>query len=189
MKITNLISIKNYEAGKNGNLLVSLDEELSATSFYIDGKNFGVRALLLTAYVSDWQSQETLKKHVDGNTSYDRVIVVNKRFLRLGNRTQRILLERQNAKENYGSHVSNDLESQAYADIACIEKFGAFHSLRAMKKAGKIVEDSVKKVGKAKRKERLASDRGSSDGENDGDLYQDGEEMMEENVDIEAEPA
>jgi hypothetical protein len=160
MKITNLVSIKKYRAGHDGNLLVSLDENLETKlGLHVGDKSEGVHMLICTAYVSDKNEQEILKKHCDDATPYDRVIVVNSKFLKLFNKTQLILLERQNAKEDFESDPSCDMDPIIHAEIATFTKYGTWRSTMAFDKERKMREKDEVAIGKARHKENKASAR------------------------------
>ena len=147
MKITNLLVVKNYEAGRDGNLLVAIDEELVAKAYRVNDKTMNIRPLICTAYVKNPEDQKRLKKHTDGETPVDRVIVVSKKFQSLFNKTQLILLEKQNAIEDV-TDPDSDVEVQVYAEVAAIAKFGVFRSKMAFHKAQSILEKDEVKVGK-----------------------------------------
>lgn len=147
MKITNLLAVKNYEAGRDGNLLVAIDEELVAKAYRVNDKTMNIRPLICTAYVKNPEDQKRLKKHTDGETPVDRVIVVSKKFQSLFNKTQLILLEKQNAIEDV-TDPDSDVEVQVYAEVAAMAKFGVFRSKMAFHKAQSILEKDEVKVGK-----------------------------------------
>lgn len=147
MKITNLLSVKGYEAGRGGNLLVAIDEDLVAKAYRVNDKTMHIRPLICTAYIKNPADQERLRKHTDGNTAVDRVIVVSKKFQGLFNKTQLILLERQNAIEDV-TDPDCDAEVQAYAEVAAMAKFGVFRSRMAFNKARKMLEKDETKVGR-----------------------------------------
>lgn len=147
MKITNLLAVKNYEAGRDGNLLVAIDEELVAKAYRVNDKTMNICPLICTAYVKNPDDQKRLRKHTDGKTPVDRVIVVSKKFQSLFNKTQLILLEKQNAIEDV-TDPDSDVEVQVYAEVAAMAKFGVFRSKMAFHKAQSILEKDEVKVGK-----------------------------------------
>lgn len=157
MKITTLLTVKNYEAGRDGNLLIAIDDEMIAKAYNINGKVLNVKPLICTAYIRDKNAQEKLKKHTN-NTPFDRVIVVNKKFQSLFNKTQLILLERQNALEDVVD-PDTDVEVRVYADVAAMAKYGALRSKIAFHKAGHIMEKAECKIGRKLHAVEKKSDR------------------------------
>jgi hypothetical protein len=159
MKITNIVTIKNYDAGRNGNLLVSLDENLENNlGYHVKDQAKTVKMLICTAVVSDPNEQAILKKHCDDSTPCDRVIVVSSQFLKLFNKTQLILIERQNAKEDFPME-NCDMDTQIHAEIETMTRFGTWRSMMAFDKERKIREKDEKEIGKARHSEYKSNTR------------------------------
>ena len=175
MKITNLIEIKNYAAGQNGNLLVSLDDNLVQEQSFAElgaGKESQVKMLICVAYVDDEAAQEILARYVDDPeiTPVDRVIVVSKRFLRLCNKKKLILLERQNRLED-DIEVTSNMDKQSYANIMTIGEYGRFFSRLAFRTEDRVRERSESRIGgrvhRAMRKGMRGQTYGMGKGESD----------------------
>ena len=168
MKITNLITVKNYAAGQNGNLLVSLDENLVQEQSFAEygaDKDSQVKMLICVAYVDDEAAQEILKKYVDDPeiTPVDRLIVVSKRFMKLSNKKKLILLERQNRLED-DIEVTSNMDRLSYANVMTIGEYGRFFSKLAFHTENRIREKSEQKIGAAihrnlRKRSRAQSDR------------------------------
>ena len=153
MKLNNLINVKGYEAGRNGNMLVSLDDKLVQEKNWNNGKkDFDIKMLLCTAYVDDPEARAELEKYTDGTAPVDRIIVVSKKFCRLFNKTQLILLHERNAREDVADDVSCFEEIESYGRVETIRQFGKFRSKMAFDKERKIMEASEMKAGKAMNK-------------------------------------
>lgn len=153
MKLNNLIQVKGYEAGKNGNMLVSLDDKLVQDRNWNNGKKeFDIKMLLTTAYVDDPEDQAQLAKYTDGTSPVDRVIVVSKKFCRLFNKTQLILLHERNAREDVVDDVACYEEVESYGRVETYRQFGKFRSKMAFDKERKIMEKDEIKAGKAMHK-------------------------------------
>ena len=126
MKLTNLVKIENYDAGNNGNLLVSFDENLSIKlDSSVDKSN--VRLYIAGAKVAG-KNAEFFKDKVDEDTPYDKIIVVNKKFMKLSNKKQLALLQYQNLKlqERDESH-----EVDEYAEVAAAVLTRKYHGRAA----------------------------------------------------------
>lgn len=150
MKINNLIQIKGYEAGKNGNLLVALDEELVQKQNYAtDKKTYNIRMLVTTANVTTEEGQRYLRKFTDGTVDCSRIIIVNKKFLHLFNKTQLILLAERNHREDVIENASCDEEVVSYGHVQTISQYGKMRSTMAFNKERKIMEHDEKKAGGA----------------------------------------
>lgn len=151
MKITNLITVKKYNAGRNGNMLISLDDELvSDQIFRVGDKELGsIDLLLCVAYVNDPDVEKILEKYVDDPaiTPTDKVIVVSRKFLSLRNKTQLILLERHNRLED-DVVISCNQDRNSRANIMTISQYGSFRCKRAFGIETRIREKSEFKIGK-----------------------------------------
>lgn len=146
MKLTNLVKIENYDAGNNGNLLVSFDENLSIKlDSSVDKSN--VRLYIAGAKVAG-KNAEFFKDKVDEDTAYDKIIVVNKKFMKLSNKKQLALLQYQNLKlqERDASH-----EVDEYAEVAAAVLTRKYHGRAAnvIKKSENFKFAGEKKAGKA----------------------------------------
>ena len=140
MKITNLVTIKGYEAGKGGNLLVSLDDQLCQDIAH-GKKGRHVNMMICTAFLKE--ESPVLMKHVDVDTRADRVIVVSKKFMRLGNKKQLALLLRENIANQTESTNSEVCRSEG--NIAAYEAYGKIVAGMAISKADKVIRRSEKK--------------------------------------------
>jgi len=150
MKLTNLVTIKGYAAGKNGNMLVSLDDKLVQERAYSTAKkDYNIRMLICTAYVEDPESQAELAKHADQYTPTDRVIVISKKFMHLLPKTRLILLMNENAQASIEDEVSSNYEAVSYGHVETIANFGRLRSSLAFNKARKIMERDERKAGAA----------------------------------------
>ena len=149
MLITNLISIKNYNAGKGGNMLVSLDEKLTDTEIYLSpkGEERRVPLLICTAYVVEDEAISLLEQKCDTLTPCNKVIVVSKQFLKMGSKKQLALLEIQNAMQEL-QDPSNNCSRRIYGEIAAIERYGHWTFYWATKKEAKIQRRGVKKASR-----------------------------------------
>ena len=154
MKLTNIVSIKGYDAGKNGNMLVGLDENLVLDTTYTNPKGTRQREIkpyICTAEISAESAKMLRSKYgVDANTYCDRIIVVNKGFMRLFNKTQLALLARQNGKENYEHAGANetDVDRQVAGDVRCLQVAGKLVGNHAMKKADKRIHKQANKAAR-----------------------------------------
>lgn len=147
MKLTNLVEIKNYPAGKGGNMLVALDEELCVNREYsYKGKTRKVQAMICTAYCANSDATSELQKHVDSVSPYTAIIVVNAKFMKISNKKQLALLERENAMLSVADPESS-IEAGVIGDMAAIEKYGR-QANRALNKAHRFMRRSEKKAAK-----------------------------------------
>jgi len=145
MNITNLVNIKKYPAGKNGNMLVSLDEKLAVNEKFSGpkGDERSVSVMIATAFVRDKATIAEIRERVDDFTPFDRIIVVNKKFMRLPSKMQLALLEEQNAKLELDSEeVESNIDRQVHGEMAAMEKIGVIPTKLAMKSARKTREHS-----------------------------------------------
>ena len=144
MNISNLINIKKYPAGKNGNLLVSLDENLVVNEKFSSKKGEReVKVMIATAYVRDKAVIAELEKKVDAITPANKVIVVNKKFTRLPNKLQLALLVDQNAKLDLDSdEVKSNIDRQVHGEMAAMQEVGIIATKLALDTARKTRERS-----------------------------------------------
>lgn len=150
MNITNLVQIKNYEAGKNGNLLVALDDNLVQTQHWSNNKKvFDIRMLLCTAYVDSLEAQDKLREYTDGSVPVNRIIVVSRKFMRLFNKTQLILLYERNVREDVLGKCGCYEEIDSYGKMETVRKYGKFRSKMAFDKERKLSEKDIYRTGKA----------------------------------------
>ena len=148
MKLTNMISIKGYNAGKEGNMLISLDTQLRVgdCSFISPkGQEKHVECMICTATVDLPEDQNILEELVDDDTPCNKVIVVNKQFLKLSNKKQLALLEIQNAMLEVETPQTN-VSRRSYGEIAAIEKYGKIAVRTAIKKERKEAHRSIFKA-------------------------------------------
>lgn len=154
MKITNLIQVKNYEAGRNANLLVALDDQLiQELSYKTDKKTYDIRMLITTANVTNPEDQNYLRRFTDGTVDCSRVIVVGKKFLHLFNKTQLILLAERNHREDVIDSASCDEEVVSYGHVQTISQFGSFRSQMAFNKERRIMEFDERRAGNGLKKQ------------------------------------
>lgn len=144
MNISNLVTIKNYPAGKNGNLLVSLDEDLKVSETFPSKKgNREVSVMIATAIVRDAAVINELAKRADQFTPTNRVIVVNKKFMRLPNKMKLALLVDQNAKLELDSEeIESNVDRQVHGEMAAMEEVGILATKLALDTARKTREHS-----------------------------------------------
>ena len=136
MQLTNLIRIKGYAAGQNGNMLVSLDDKLVQDMKWPTKRQpKQVKMMITTAYVDDPATREFLRQYTDGNSPTDRIIVVNHDFTLLFNKTKLILLNNENAKRDVEYTVSCDSEAESYGHITTMAQYGRIRSKMAFDKA------------------------------------------------------
>lgn len=144
MNISNLVTIKNYPAGKNGNLLVSLDENLKVSETFPSKKgNREVSVMIATAIVRDDAVINELAMKADQFTPTNRVIVVNKKFMRLPNKMKLALLVDQNAKLDLDSQeIESNVDRQVHGEMAAMEGVGILATKFALDTARKTRERS-----------------------------------------------
>lgn len=170
MKLTNLIQVKGYEAGRNGNMLVALDEKLiQDMSYKTEKKVYDIKMLVTTANVKNLEDQEYLRRFTDGTVDVSRVIVVGKKFLHLFNKTQLILLAERNHREDVIETAACDEEVISYGHVQTISQYGSFRSQMAFNKERKIMEFDERKAGnglkKQNRKELRKAKKAAKKGE------------------------
>ena len=148
MKLTNLIEVKGYAAGRNGNLLVSLDDDLVQEHAYrTNKKEYKIRMMICTAYIDDPNTRQLLAdKYTDGSVQTDRIIVVSKKFMKLFPKTKLILLFNQNAREEILGSASCDKEVDSFGHVETMAKFGIIRSRLAFDKARKYQEKFERKA-------------------------------------------
>lgn len=127
IKITNLVNIEKYDAGKNGNLLVSQDDDLfiayaeRSKGLIFDKAPVTVKPDICTAYIdpNDQVAMKFLKQHCD-KTTYavmeicPMIIVVSKAFMRKMPFEKLTLLAAQNTK----SLASNNVKVMEQTTVA-----------------------------------------------------------------------
>lgn len=146
VNIEKLVSIKNYDAGVNGNLLVVSEDEVKPISIVgHKGESKDVQVLLCTAKVETKELQDELSEHVDEETSCNRVIVVSKKFLKLRNKKQLALLQIENSRASIRNQKTN-VDGVISGEIDSIEKYGKWCTYRAVNKARRVREKSTKKA-------------------------------------------
>ena len=147
INVKKLATIKNYQAGTNGNLLVVIQESVTPVSI-IGHKSVEkqIEVLLCTATIKDKALQDELSEHVDANTRCNKVIVVSNKFMKLRNKKQLALLEIENARANVTQETNVD--GIIVGEASSIEKFGKWCTYRAVNKARKVREKSTKKATK-----------------------------------------
>lgn len=149
IQLTNLVNIEGYPAGENGKLLVSLSDDLYIKKI-VEGKkkdkDYYINFLITTAAVSG-SDADKLAEHCDEFTSPEYVILVSKKFMKLSKKRQLILLTIENAK--MGRFNSDMLdEHEVDGKLEAIEEFGYFAYRGATRKAARLPEKGIKKVGK-----------------------------------------
>lgn len=149
INLTNLVNIEGYAAGENGNLLVSLSDDLYIKKT-VEGKkkdkDYYINFLITTAAVSG-SDADKLAEHCDEFTSPEYVILVSKKFMKLSKKRQLVLLIIENSK---AGRFENDMLDEAETDgrIEAIEEYGYFAYRGATRKAARLPERGIKKVGK-----------------------------------------
>lgn len=150
MKLEKIAQIKNYAAGRNGNLIVFLVPDLKLETTYMSPngkKERTIKPYIATAEIP-LQLQDKISKMVDDATYSDKVIVVNSAFMHLFNKTQLALLARQNGKENFVGSLTEhptDIDRQVAGNVAAIKTVGQIRARMAMGKADKrVMKDSAK---------------------------------------------
>lgn len=149
MLLNKLVEVKGYEAGSNGNLLVSLDNDLKIEGFKGDRS---VNIMICVADVSDQDSIDALNKFIkDEKTPADKVIVVNDKFMKLPKKQKLALLKWENEKIKTPDEGINE-KVEVVADVMTEKIYG--RAARAgIHKATKFRLKGEKKVGKALHKE------------------------------------
>ena len=147
LNVEKMVTIKNYEAGKNGNMLVVLvDKLVPITVQGPKGDDRDVEVLLCTATISDQAVIDALETKVDSGTSCNKIIVVSQKFMKLNNKKQLILLEIENQKVQFMSSNEDDNNSAAviWAEVNAIEKFGKIAERFAVAKARNLLQKHPK---------------------------------------------
>ena len=157
MKLNNLVQIANYEAGKNGNLLVSLDDEL-CIKLNANVEKSPIKLMIAGAKVTNDEAIKHFEEMVDNDTPCNMVIVVNSKFMKLSNKKQLALLQYQNLKlqERNVSH-----ECDEYAEVAAAVLTRKYHGRAAnvIHKAMTYKERGEKKAAKALIKQDKADEK------------------------------
>ena len=167
MKIDNLVTIKGYTAGKNGCLLVSLDENFSLHHVNTFGgilgntpKEYDIRGDASICMVPDGKALEWAESKTDDDTPANFIIVVSPRFMKLSNKSQLILLERENvaARKYYDAFIksSDDKYTDGLSlkgcviagDLAAMEKYGAMRASWTIRKEQHRINSDEMRAGK-----------------------------------------
>ena len=152
MVLNNFVVIKGYEAGKGGNMLVSLDENLLILDNAIidyKGRQKSVTTLICTAIIKDEKVIDSIAEMVDQDTPANRVIVVSKKFTKLPKKRQLALLEIQNSAIALESKFdTSNMSRRAYGEICAIERYGKLAVRCAVKKERKVLDKSIAKASK-----------------------------------------
>lgn len=147
INVSNLISIKNYNAGVNGNLLVVAQDKVQPVSFIgHKGKDKFVDVLLCTAKILDEETIKEIERFVDEKTPANRVIVVSKKFLKMRNKKQLALLTIESTKAAIGNKQSTNVDGLILGETEAVEIYGKYATYRAVNKARKVREKSTKKA-------------------------------------------
>jgi hypothetical protein len=150
LNVTKLAVIKNYEAGKKGNLLAIYTDKIVPISV-INAKDQekDIEVLICTATIADEKTKETLEKYLDATTPANKIIVVSSKFMKLSNKKQLALLELENSKVRFeANEPDSNVASLIQAEVTVIEKFGKMVTFGALNKARKFREKSEKKATK-----------------------------------------
>lgn len=144
--VKKIVTINNYDAGVNGNLLVTIQDRVTPVSI-IGHKNAEkpIDVLLCTAKIASKALQDELSVLVDANTPCNKVIVVSNKFMKMSNKKQLALLEIENRREAT-THPSTNMDGQIIGEASSIEKFGKWCTYRAVNKARRVREKSTKKA-------------------------------------------
>lgn len=143
--IKKLVTINNYEAGVDGNLLVVAEDNVTPVSIIgHKGVPKDIAVLLCTAKIKDKSLQDELADYTDENTACNRVIVVSKKFLKLSNKKQLALLQIENSRAK--TDPDTNIDGVIAGEVDAIEKFGKWTTYRAVTKARKVRERSTKKA-------------------------------------------
>lgn len=151
LDVSKLFQVKNYSAGKEGNMLIFLVDKLTPVTVQNGkGKEVNIQVLICTAKVSKSEDRDKIEELVDCETPCTDVILVSKKFKRLSNKVQRALLEVENAKYNtlVARGADTNVDSLIYGEIAAVEKFGKLIGFYAINKADRIRKRSQKKACK-----------------------------------------
>lgn len=148
LSVSKLANIKNYEAGKNGNLLVILTDKLIPVSVVNPhGVEKDVQVLICTATISEKSALDLLESHVDESTPCNKVIAVSKKFLSLSNKKQLVLLELENQKVRFEKEKpDSNIATTIQAEINTIEKFGKVAERFAVRTSRRFREKSQRKA-------------------------------------------
>jgi len=155
LKVNKLLKIKNYEEGKNGNMMVVLTDKVVPLS--IDGPDGDVRdveVLICTANINGTEFADAIESVVDKYTPCNKVIVVSEKFRKLNNKLQLVLLEIENQK--YWASMDRPYYSDAplvQAEINAIEKFGIIAEWFAVNTARRFREKSQRCAAKGLHKQ------------------------------------
>lgn len=149
MKLDNIQTIKGYNGGTEGNMLVSYDPNLSVDGPY-DTK---IKLICCTAYVKEKEDRMSLRQLVDSETPFNRVIVVGPKFMKLGKRTQLALLAYQNNMNRFNDSVESNITRQIYGEVETIKEFGRLRTRWALFKERRYREKFTNKEGSKKRKQ------------------------------------
>lgn len=181
VKINNLVSIKGYDAGKNMNRLVSLQDDSTFDAYPVKcripfiKKQINIyESLLITAVELDVDSASKIADRVDLVTPYNEILIISKKFTKLPKKEQLALLNKYNAFLNvHGalSFVASENQSirhaQVRAEIETVTKYGARVCKSAFRKDEKVKERVVMRVGKAYRKDYKNSKKAVNETESD----------------------
>lgn len=144
--IEKLVTIKNYSAGIDGNLLVVTEDQVSPiTIIGHKGEPKDIHVLLCTAAITDSELQDELAGYCDEYTPCNRVIVVSKKFLKMRNKKQLALLQIESSRVGVTNQKTN-LDGIITGEIDAIEKYGKWCTYRAVNKAKRVKEKSIKKA-------------------------------------------
>lgn len=149
MKLDNIQTIKGYNGGTEGNMLVSYDPNLVVDGPY-DTK---IKLICCTAYVKEHAARTMLRQLVDSETTFNRIIVVGPRFMKLCKKTQLALLAYQNNMNQFQDSVESNITRQIYGEVETIKEFGRFRTRWAFRVERAYRERTTNKEGAKKRKQ------------------------------------
>ena len=157
-KLNNLVTINGYEAGKHGNLLVSLDSDL-CIMLNSNVKNSDVKLYIAGAMITNEDAIKAFEQLCDNETLADMVIVVSDKFMKLSNKKQLALLQYENIKLQ---ELIEDHMIAEYAEVAAeaiVRKNNGWWTCKVLDKAHDYKTSQVKKAAKALKKQDKADER------------------------------
>lgn len=159
--INGLVKIPGYDAGKHGCLLVAEDDDLiiahleRTKGLIFQKKDITVHPMICTAFITNKEDQKVLAQYCDHETDYDKVIIVNSKFMSFWtpNYIKRTLLEAQSAKTTAIDRV-NVFEQTTVAEwVAARENHFERTVKKAFKKRDKYLNKQCLKFANAQRRE------------------------------------
>lgn len=147
-KLNNLVNIENYQAGKYGNLLVSLDTDL-CIKLNSNVEKSAVKLYIAGAEIQSKDAIDKFEEITDAETPANMVIVVSDKFMKLSNKKQIALLQYENIKLQ---ELGEDHTLVEYAEVAAeaiVRKNFNWFNARVLEKAHNFKTSQVKKASRA----------------------------------------